>query len=434
MAKELESSGLIRKITLFGSKSRSFTGVLKEGICIMVLVTILGLLSLRPVLAESVTYSTHIRPLLQRYCVSCHNKQGIGDFPLTSYSEAARRADDLAVETGRRTMPPFLAKGDGTCQKFNDSQWLTDQEIALFEEWADQGAPEGMPLEALSVEKPTSLVRVDRTLSLREPFIPRPESGKDDEYRCFVLDRLSTEAQFVTAHQVRPGNSKIVHHVIAYAPMTRADEEAAIRLDRQDEREGYSCFGGVGVNAYGVVGWAPGTGATYFPENSGIYVPAGRRMVVQIHYHVHEEQKGMSDQTAIDFTLQPRVANPALVFFIGSAEGDVLPAGQAEVVKTFTFRMPNSFQILGAFPHMHTLGRRITYQLLRDGEGPACGMEVPRWDFDWQRFYFYREPIQVRAGDSLSVTCKYDTREARRDVHFGEGTEDEMCLMALYAI
>jgi hypothetical protein len=93
---------------------------------------------------------------------------------------------------------------------------------------------------------------------------------------------------------------------------------------------------------------------------------------------------------------------------------------------------PIPVTVFGVYPHMHTLGR--TLRVTRTAAGATqCLVDVPRWDFNWQQFYFYDEPIVLEPGDVLNITCGYDTRSRSDAVTWGEGTSDEMCLNFLYA-
>jgi hypothetical protein len=57
----------------------------------------------------------------------------------------------------------------------------------------------------------------------------------------------------------------------------------------------------------------------------------------------------------------------------------------------------------------------------------------------WQRSYRFAKPRIFKPGDTLGITCHWDNSEANqplvggvkqapRDVNWGEGTGDEMCL------
>ena len=97
-----------------------------------------------PARAE-VTYWKDVAPIVGERCLGCHQAGGVAPFRLDSYAEAKLRAPLMAVAVQARTMPPWLATGDGTCGEFQDSRWLSDTEIQTIARWVQQGAAEGTP-------------------------------------------------------------------------------------------------------------------------------------------------------------------------------------------------------------------------------------------------------------------------------------------------
>ncbi len=57
---------------------------------------------------------------------------------------------------------------------------------------------------------------------------------------------------------------------------------------------------------------------------------------------------------------------------------------------------------------------------------------MPNWDFHWQEVAFYDAPIIVDGSERLDVSCSFDTSSRSEDVFWGEGTQDEMCLVFVY--
>jgi len=90
--------------------------------------------------------------------------------------------------------------------------------------------------------------------------------------------------------------------------------------------------------------------------------------------------------------------------------------------------------IHGVFSHMHERGRKLTVEVVRADHSRTCGAEVESWDFGWQLFYFYDQPIRFEPGDRLRVTCEFDTRGLTEPVLPGWGTQNEMCLAGLYLV
>ena len=71
---------------------------------------------------------------------------------------------------------------------------------------------------------------------------------------------------------------------------------------------------------------------------------------------------------------------------------------------------------------------------MHDDGSETCGVDVPRWDFAWQLYYFYEQPVRLGPGDRIRVTCTFDTRGATEPVMPGWGTGDEMCLLGVFFV
>ena len=62
----------------------------------------------------------------------------------------------------------------------------------------------------------------------------------------------------------------------------------------------------------------------------------------------------------------------------------------------------------------------------------TCLVEAPRYDFHWQRMYFFDKPITVDAADPIKVSCMFDTTSRTVVTKWGESTQDEMCVVGLF--
>ena len=80
----------------------------------------------------------------------------------------------------------------------------------------------------------------------------------------------------------------------------------------------------------------------------------------------------------------------------------------------------------GVGPHMHLLGTSLSLET-----GGRCALSIPRWDFHWQRAYWYADPLTIESGETMTLRCRYDNL-TDREVTWGDGTEDEMCVAFLY--
>jgi len=408
-----------------------------------------------PGTTDGVTFAD-VAPIYAARCASCHQQDGIAPFRLDNYEDAAVWSSASASATAARTMPPFLVVGDGTCGEFSDSQWLTDEEIATIGAWAEAGAPQGEPTEVTIPALPTlsgETVRV--TTPTFTPEIVGGQLAEFDEYRCFAVDLPEGGSRFLTGYDVVPGNDAIVHHVIGMpvdydAPGWSGDQTNGEIIASLEEpgRDGWPCFDGAGAGvsfAGEIVTWAPGQGAVELPQGTGLGVAENTRLVMQVHYNLADPAThGQSDQTAIDLRLEDAVTREAFVvlpdlFLSGDADVDSLAPGQpnAEVSFELPFEwfvsVPVNLELIGILPHMHERGRRMSVGFSHaDGSPPTCAAEVVAWNFEWQRVYFYDEPIRFSSQDTLDVVCGYDTTTDTEPVLPGWGTQNEMCLPGLF--
>ncbi|MEM6926936.1 MAG: hypothetical protein AAF602_08420 [Myxococcota bacterium] len=395
-----------------------------------------------------------VGPIFESRCISCHQEGGIGPFRLDTYADAKPWADASAAATAARSMPPFLVVGDGSCGEFEDSEWLTDEQLATIADWAAAGAPEGDGY-TFTEQAPPTLEGDTVTVSTPE-FVPEIVGGPSaefDEYRCFAVDLPIDGDRFLTGYEVFPGNDAIVHHVIGmpvdYAEpgwRGQATNGEIIAGLSEPGRDGWPCFSGAGpgVSFDGeVISWAPGQGAVEYPDGTGLRVGSDTRLVFQMHYNlVDPAQRGTSDRTEIALRLENDVEQEAFVtlpdlFLAGEANISEIPPGRPNAkVQTALpvdeiIDVPITLQIIGVLPHMHERGKRMSIRFDRQDGSETCVAEVPNWDFEWQRIYFYEEPIPFTSTDTLMTECVYDTSSDTEPVLPGWGTQNEMCLPGL---
>ncbi len=366
-----------------------------------------------------VTYYGDVRPILAEHCVGCHVAGGIGPFPLDTYAVTRGLSQRIMEVTRDRIMPPYLADNSGECQTFRDARWLSDRELEVLAAWHAQGAPEGDPsTPAPIVPELPRLTGAVTTIDTGVDYMADP--SVDDDYRCFLADAPFDTNYFLTGYEVHPGNTRTVHHVIVYAPQDAAAGDDARARDAAEAGPGYTCFGAAGVNAFPVVLWAPGGGATLYPSNTGVLLTGGAPLIIQVHYN-NLAGRGETDRTRVD--LQTTEGGVTRAFFIPVADFDMnIPGRMNRVSTSATFRISDfvsgiAVRVHGVFPHMHTLGRELRVTM-EQGGAEQCLVDVPRWDFNWQLAYFYDTPgrldAEVVARDRVHVVADRHAVQSRR--------------------
>ena len=387
---------------------------------------------------ESPTYFEHIQPMMQRHCTGCHTEGAIAPFALDRPEQVSHVAEFLQHSMQTRLMPPWPpAPG---CGDFQDPRIMLDEELETFERWIEQGKAVGdednqvvwQPDGGLPSDEP------DLTLDMGVDYRPVPTSGQTDDYRCFVLDPGLEEDEFVNSLQTRPGNPLLAHHVIVYVVPETAFGEVETLL-AEDERPGYDCFGSPRyAGAQMVAGWVPGTVRQPLKEGFGVRIPAGAKLVVQMHYTTVNDREG-TDRTEVDlyFVDRQHFSQPKEIVLLQLAALDLfIAAGDPDATATATSPLiPTSLKVHGVVPHMHMLGRRIRADALTQ-DGELCMIDVPNWDFGWQGIYLYREPVHLQRPFRTRLTCEFDNSpgnqpagQSPQDVTWGDESSDEMCLV-----
>jgi hypothetical protein len=390
---------------------------------------------------DGVTYTRDIAPLLAQHCQSCHRDGEIAPFSLTSYDAAYTRRNKILRTVERRKMPPWPpVSGHG---EFLDERRLTDAEIARLRAWVTAGAPEGDPRDLPQPRVfPAQWALGDPDVVLTPSVAYDVPAGDQDLYRCFVIPTAFPEDRYVSSAEFLPGDRRIVHHLLTYVD-TSGQAEA---LERADPGPGYTCFGGpgfVGAQA-GVGGWAPGARPIAMPEGVGMLLPAGARLVLQVHYH-NRTGAAVQELSRVGLRFARTTVDKRLRVIPVLNQQFRIPAGEERWIVRASFTLSPMWHLhaIGVSPHMHLLGREmrvtVTYP---DGTSRRRSLiYIDDWDFHWQGSYTFREPVPLPGGTRIDIEAVYDnsTRNRRnptnppRDVGWGDATTDEMCIAFIRA-
>lgn len=401
------------------------------------------------------TYHRDVLPILDARCGACHTAGGQAPFDV-HYDPAAWVSGPpdwvgpalAAIDAG--TMPPWSPSDD--CVPLQGVRTVPDEEKAVLHAWADAGFPEGDLADQPGPDDGVPDTLGDPDLVFRSDVAYTPDPTAPDDYRCIVVDPSVDADAWVRAVTVAPDARRVLHHVILYR-MDEAWADDVAGWDAASDGVGYPCFGSPGTwDAEALAGWAPGQAPEVYGEGVARRLAKGSVLVLQVHYNTLglDPAQIPSDRTAVELWTLPEGETPRLeVRSIPLPDTDLnIPAGDPNVVEESTVslgQLNGQRRLIGVFPHMHTLGTSIRLEAERSDGGSQCLVDIPAWNFAWQQAYFYDESQQVLISnaDQLKLSCTFDNSPANqptvngvlqepRDVHWGEGTHDEMCLVYLY--
>jgi hypothetical protein len=326
------------------------------------------------------------------------------------------------------------------------------------------------PITAITLTSPT--------------YRPKAPPGTTDDYHCTLLNPHLKKNSYVISSQFFPGSPEDHHAGLFLLPPSLVAEAEKANVGGK----GWTCFGEAGlpnepINEIGSTPflsvWAPGHGVDDLPKGTGIELPAGTMVIMQVHYNLLVGDKPVTNKLVVktvpmstpllplkldlsfaapDIPCPAGVTGPlcnraaslahqgqefgqSAIVFVNAIEAvcgrnpSNPPAGDTT---SCTFPVSSSGYIVRAQAHMHLLGQSFKLVLNPGTPEAQTVLNVPDYNFHYQKAYNLAKPVHVTAGEALQVTCTYDPTLAQElpilrkaPAHFvtwGDGSSDEMCL------
>lgn len=369
---------------------------------------------------SDVTYSRQISRIFQKRCVECHRPGEIGPFALQSYEDAVGWAAMIREVVAEQRMPPWHA--NPKYGHFANDARLSDEEKSLIDRWVAAGAPEGDRRELPEPREFTTGWRIgepDQVVYMSEKPFRVPATG-EVRYQYFLVDPGFQEDTWIQAAECRPGNRAVVHHIIVGIQPPGGGGR------RQREFEG--------VHSEWLTATAPGGKPLVLDDGLAKLVPAGSKLVFQMHYTPNGTAQ--EDRSCVGFKFAKASDVRKVVGTDKAASrGFQIPPGadnhKVDAVQTIS----KDILLLAMFPHMHLRGKAFRYTaIFPDGEKQIL-LDVPHYDFNWQNGYKLAEPLRLPAGSKLHCEAWFDNSEnnlANPDptatVRWGDQTWEEMMI------
>jgi hypothetical protein len=369
---------------------------------------------------KTISYSTEVAPILQKSCVPCHSPGNIGPFAMSSYEKVKSRASMLHEVLLAHRMPPWHA--DPHYGSFVNERTLTPEQAQTLERWVEAGAPRGDGEDPLAANAPP--LAQEWPLGKPDYIVKFPKAQEIAangvfEYRYVpVRSPIPTNA-WLRAAVVRPGNRKVVHHILVLVTTAQEFQSRQLRQGNAGGIDGY-------FSAY-----VPGYEAVPYPQGSGKYLPAGSLLLFQIHYTA----TGKAETDLSEMGLYLSHEKPSLELKTRSAFNVQfqIPPGSPDVETEAQYTFAKDAMLYELSPHMHLRGSWFKYEALYPNGKKEVLLSVPHYDFKWQHLYRLAQPKRLPAGTRLvcrgahdNSTLNPDNPDAGKAVTFGEQTFDEM--------
>lgn len=360
------------------------------------------------------TFCKEVADVLNRHCVECHRKGEIAPFSLTDYDEVRGWADTMleTIEDGR--MPPWHASPK--YGHYANARFMSDEDKQVLRDWVAGGMPFG---DVKDLPKPPvfregwHLPRIPETVyeMRNKPFVV-PKEGVV-EYQYFVVDPDFKEDKWIIGAQALPGNRSVVHHIIVFV---RPPDGANFR--------------GIGwITAY-----VPGQRISMYPPGYGRRIPAGSKLVFQMHYTPTGSVQEDISKVGLIFGDEKEITHEVFTMVGIDQEFEIPPHTKDFPVNVKLRRMPEQAELLAIAPHMHLRGKSFRLFTKQKDQSEIL-LDVPNYDFNWQHIYALREPLKLDKIDGLEFTVKFDNSKENpfnpdpsEYVTWGDQTWEEMAL------
>jgi mono/diheme cytochrome c family protein len=356
--------------------------------------------------SAQITFSKDVAPIFYKHCVGCHRPGEIAPMSLLTYKDARPWARAIKEKVLLRQMPPWHA--DQRYGEFANDRRLTQKEIDTIAAWVDQGAKEGDPkdlppapqlVEGWNIGKPDVIFYMPQEFTV-------PAEGVV-EYKYFTVPTNFTEDKWVQAAEIRPGNRQVVHHIIVFVQK--------------------------GFERKLLTGYAPGEQPSIIPRGVAKKIPAGANLVFQMHYTPNGQQTKDRSYIGLIFSKEPPKRELLTRPIMNSRF--VIPPGHPNYRVESSWTFPEDGHIYALMPHMHLRGKSFQYRLTYPDGTSKVILSVPKYDFNWQSYYLFKEPVLAPKGSRVDCIAYFDNSpnnkynpDPTKEVRWGDQTWEEMMI------
>ncbi|MGH9722527.1 MAG: thiol-disulfide isomerase [Bryobacteraceae bacterium] len=397
------------------------------------------------------TFHKDVLPILQKRCQGCHRAGEAAPMSFLTYEQTRPWAKAIREAVTTRKMPPWFA--DPHYGKFSNDRSLAQQEIDTLVAWADTGAPAGNAKDApkpIAFAEGWSIGKPDVVFELPSEFAV-PASGTI-EYNYIVIPTGFTEDKWIELAEARPGNRAVTHHIIAfvrepgskwmseakpgvpYVPKRRrAEERPATTTGDPQNRNANSNNSENAASVELLVGYAPGIVPVSLRPGQAKLIKAGSDLVLQLHYTANGRPTTDRSRIGIIFARQ---APTERVFTTNASNSRfVIPPGASHHEVTAQITLDEEARLVDLMPHMHLRGKDFEYRLVYPTGETQTILRVPRYDFNWQLFYYFEKPLVLPKGTRIECTAHFDNSanktgnpDPAAEVRWGDQSWEEMMI------
>ena len=366
---------------------------------------------------ETVTFTKHVAPILQRSCENCHRPNGVAPMPLVTYEHVRPWARAIKTRTGigprAGVMPPWYVEKNIGIQDYKDDPSLSEAEIATIAKWVDSGAPRGNPEDmppartyadasVWTIGTPDLIVKMEEILVKGDApdwwgeIASAPTNLPEDRYVAALEIKEVNDVPTDGTGRATVGGRYVFHHMIWFTDKG----------------------GGDGVSTPWPV-HEVGRNADVFPPEAGRLLRAGSNIVTD-SVHLHSNGRDTKAHLQIGFKFHPKGYKPTVKSSQSRALGNgvdisIRPMQAEQQLHAYTVLQEHT-KITSFEPHLHAPGARMCLEAIWGYTIQT--LTCAGYDHNWVRGYTYADhaaPLLPK-GTILHIIGYMDNSPSNKNV------------------
>lgn len=340
-------------------------------------------------------------------CIKCHYSNDFGNLNFSNPDNVYFNSSLIKYVVSKAIMPPWRADTSFHC--FINDRRLKPEEIKAIEDWI----PTVNKIKNKSTKKQSIkgndldyYKKPDLILSLPKPF--KIQDNNKDVFVTYLLKTNLKVNKYISAIAIKPSNKKELHHA-------RVEIDSSGFFNKKINTDGYFETSSIEnesdialLNSKPIAIYLPGLFYNKFPK--GTAYPLSVKDNVILHLHYAPTTIKQEDKTEV-WIYYSDIPNPKKVVFKNGSMNDFSIILQPDSITTVSFKsepLKKDFSIFALQLHMHLLGKSIKLEAVTPSNDTINLLSIPKWDFNWQEFYYYDKMLTIPKGSIFITTSVFD--------------------------
>ncbi len=352
-------------------------------------------------------HQNNVFKIISNNCVKCHYSNDLGNLNFSNPENICYNSSLIKYVVSKEIMPPWRADTSFHC--FINDRRLKPEEIKAIQDWIPTAVfvkNKSSKKKAIKENDLDYLRKPDLILSLPKSF--KIQNNKTDVFVTYLLKTNLKENKYISAIAIKPSNKKELHHA-------RVEIDSSDFFEKKINTDGYFETTSIEnesdialLNSKPIAIYLPGLFYNKFPKGTAYPLTVKDNVILHLHYAPTTIKQ--EDKTEV-WIYYSDIPNPKKVVFKNGSMNDFSIILQPDSITTVSFKsepLKKDFSIFALQLHMHLLGKSIKLEAVTPSNDTINLLSIPKWDFNWQEYYYYDKMLTIPKGSIFIATSVFD--------------------------